>query len=481
MKVFTIRNYPGHASYGFETTQAYRHKLLDRAGIPNCFVVATPQMETRWIDKFPWIDFNLNDVVVLPHLFTDLPDRPFGVAIEKALEEWPDAIVATQTEDHALCLNGNGYLDLIKKDGLVVSGIERDETQKVVKQTNFTTGKFLTLSVEESEIVYYHSDGSIACRCEINADKKQYDESHFLYHAEGCTYTTRDLVQRYVEEHAAPDDVVIVDQSQVCFGLESIGRENHLQIWPYVHFNIADAQAHGDIPDGATPDEARKELRFPRRCFIASPYAIDYAKEAFNMDATFMPPVGVRVADALPAGLSGTRFCLISHLGEHKRIPLALDAFRRLPPSIELDIYGGSDQAIEEFASEHAVPSNVHMLGARKSEQVPRESYLGYVSCSKSEMYANAMVEACAVGLIPIVSDVNYGHRQYVEEIGCNTGFSDADELARKIRMVVSWDREMRVRWSRRVLDWVRKFSSENVDKVILGALQKASQATDYL
>ena len=146
-------------------------------------------------------------------------------------------------------------------------------------------------------------------------------------------------------------------------------------------------------------------------------------------------------------------------------------------PELELDVYGGSPEDVDQFRRSNDVPDNVHMMGSRRSSEIPRGSYLGYVSCSESEMYANAMVEACATGIIPVVSDVDYGHRQYLREIGCGTGFCDADGLVRKARLVASWDLDERKRWSRRVLAWARKFSRDSVDEVILEDLRRASQS----
>lgn len=468
MRVLTLRSYLARGSYGYETTQAYRHKLLDRLGIPNSYVVVTPLADARWTEKFSWMGFDLSDVIVLPHRYSDVPDRPFGVPVNVALEEWPGAIPVTQTADHMLCLVDDGYLDLILEDGLVVSANVRDRNQQLRTQTNFTTKKFVTLDLDTLTLTYYNADGSVALTCKAQDDRGD-GLRRYRYERNGHEFTTNEMVRDFLEEQTVPGDVVILDQSQNDFGLgQDFGAQRDVHIWPFIHFN---AKHFYETHKGT--EKTRESLRLPQHAFIASPYPIPWLRENLGIDSIFMPPIGVDVREEPPEGIGSNRCCMVGHLMENKRVPIAIDAFRELP-ELELDVYGGSEKDAKELAETCKLPPNVHLMGAWPSEDIPRERYCCYVSCSKSEMFANAMVEACAVGLIPVVSNVDFGHRQYVREIGCETAFDDVEGLREKLRMVASWDLETRRAWSNRTLEWARRFSREEVDRLIPSCLEQA-------
>ena len=105
-----------------------------------------------------------------------------------------------------------------------------------------------------------------------------------------------------------------------------------------------------------------------------------------------------------------------------KRCEWAIEAFRELPDS-KLTIYGN----LPVGYTEEDLPDNVHFKGF--VENVPYENHEGYISCSMSECFANAAVEASSFGLVCLLSDVDLAHKFYASICENTKLFEDINDL----------------------------------------------------
>ena len=117
-----------------------------------------------------------------------------------------------------------------------------------------------------------------------------------------------------------------------------------------------------------------------------------------------------------------TDWCIVGNMTMIKRCAWAIEAFRQVPNS-QLTIYGN----LPDGYSQKDLPSNVHYAGFL--EEVPYEKHQGYLSCSMSECFANAAVEASAKGLVCLLSDTDLAHRYYKSQSKGVITFGDIGEL----------------------------------------------------
>ena len=117
-----------------------------------------------------------------------------------------------------------------------------------------------------------------------------------------------------------------------------------------------------------------------------------------------------------------TDWCIVGNMTMIKRCAWAIEAFRQVPDS-QLTIYGN----LPDGYSQKDLPSNVHYAGFL--EEVPYEKHQGYLSCSMSECFANAAVEASAKGLVCLLANTDLAHRYYRSRCKNVTTFGDFQEL----------------------------------------------------
>ena len=198
--------------------------------------------------------------------------------------------------------------------------------------------------------------------------------------------------------------------------------------------------------------------------FTASKYINKELLERDNVKGVFIPPTYAEISPRIPIGLLSNRFLITSVLTDTKRVDMAIKAFSRVP-ELELHIYGGDHMSIMKLKESVDVPSNVVFKGFVHSSNIPRHIYAGYVSCSKKEMYANAMVESMGIGLLPILSDVDYAHSVALQNIDEPFGFTNEDELVKVLEYVRDMSPYERYRVSKKVLDYADKTFSYKIAK----------------
>lgn len=119
----------------------------------------------------------------------------------------------------------------------------------------------------------------------------------------------------------------------------------------------------------------------------------------------FLPPVYVEeVREKIYTSVKD--WCIVGNMTVIKKCELAIEAFRQTPASM-LTIYGNLPKGYKE----EDLPKNVKFAGFMT--KVPYENHEGYISCSLSECFANAAVEASSKGLVCLLSNVDLAHKYY--------------------------------------------------------------------
>ncbi len=192
----------------------------------------------------------------------------------------------------------------------------------------------------------------------------------------------------------------------------------------------------------------------PERTIVSSETLIEYTKESYHRDVTFIPS-GAEVAYEkntavlTELGLRPKRYILAVHrLVPHKGTHYLIKAFKeledtnRLPNNFKLVIVGthADTEEYEKFLKHLADGrSNIIMAGERTGvamESLYSHAYL-YVQPSEQEGLSLALLEAMGHGLLPLVSDIE-PHKEAVANTGVYFPVKDIEGLKRELAYLVN-------------------------------------------
>lgn len=192
----------------------------------------------------------------------------------------------------------------------------------------------------------------------------------------------------------------------------------------------------------------------PERTIVSSETLIDYAKEAYGKDVTFIPS-GAEVAfeentaTLTELGLRSKRYLLAVHrLVPHKGTHYLIKAFKeledtnRIPNNFKLVIVGthADTEEYEKFLKHLAEGrSNIIMAGERTGqamETLYSHAYL-YVQPSEQEGLSLALLEAMGHGLMPLCSDIE-PHKEAVANTGAFFPVKDVDGLKKELAYYIN-------------------------------------------
>lgn len=192
----------------------------------------------------------------------------------------------------------------------------------------------------------------------------------------------------------------------------------------------------------------------PERTIVSSETLIDYAKETYNCDVTFIPS-GAEVTfesdtEALSQfGLRAKRYILAVHrLVPHKGTHYLIKAFKeledtnRLPNNFKLVIVGASANTEEyEKFLQGLVENrpNILMVGEQTGktlETLYSHAYL-YAQPSEEEGLSLALLEAMGHGLLPLVSDIA-SHKEAVANTGAFFPVKNIEGLKKELAYFIN-------------------------------------------
>lgn len=454
MVVYTLRSWMSDKSFGYETTQVFRQNILEELGIENKLLIGTPYSMPFFKEQYQALGYGANNVIILPHLYSDINTniRSYTVSdfendlLSKNIK-WIDKQIINQTS--IMYTTDSGYIDInLTIDGYIIVIINRT-LSLVNESTTSVFEKPFFKRCNDGSFEYYNCSGEVALKGAIK-------EKVCYYYKNGKELIMEDLFIDYFKNNISPDEDIILNDQFRSKRLKTYCSENGIAYRFIMHYNHYFTSDYIPEYDPTLLDD---------EIFVASKYIIPRLKED-GVKAEFLPPVAVPISKKNPIGLESNKIILVGNCIKVKRIHMAVEAMKRFP-NLELHIYGGRHENIKQFKEEHDVPENVTFKGFVPSVSIPRSEYLAYLSCSESEMFANAMVECLGEGLIPVLSRVDYGHNQVLEELGFyeTFGFDTVEELVLALEKLLSLSLEERIKLSNQVLDYADNTFSRNIAK----------------
>ena len=382
VKVFTIKEVVPVSSYGFERSQLARQEIFKSLEVEQELVLTNLEhfvpnfvetLENLGFEDFHHVIYDQSDLArQKPSVKKDFIEELKGVVRVKFTNE--------------------GYVGLIHyQDGSVEC---------------YTSQLLYRYSHQEKLFTLYDSKGELL--------KGDVSENYHSYQnlRSGEIYTQWQLVSLYLANNSTVEDLFIIDMvNEYPLQLRKFFQNTGRTLFAYTHYNILDPQ-----------------MKFVLQNWCQNLVASPVLEERLGSNLVrFLPPIYVKEGIEKEY-TSVTDWCIVGNMTFLKRCEWAIEAFRELPDS-KLTIYGN----LPVGYTKEDLPDNVHFKGF--VENVPYENHEGYISCSMSECFANAAVEASSFGLVCLLSDVDLAHKFYAS-ICKNTklfeGINDLKELILK-------------------------------------------------
>lgn len=133
----------------------------------------------------------------------------------------------------------------------------------------------------------------------------------------------------------------------------------------------------------------------------------------------------------------GLRLVAVGNLRLQKNYPYALEAFKKMPAEVSLDIYGEGDLRNEFQAVIDRYKLNIRLCGHNHELEKVLPTYDMVLMCSLYEGFSLGLMEAMACGLPPIISDVPV-LREAGGEDATYIDLKDPDDLVKKVNSLLA-------------------------------------------
>ena len=360
VKVFTIKEGVPISTYGFERSQLARQEIFKSLQVEQEIVLTNldnfvpnfvETLEKLGFENFYHVIFDQSDLA---------RQKP---SVEKAFIQ---GLVNVSEVEYT-------------KDGYV--GLVHYQNGDVECYTSQLLYRF---QYQENLFTLFDSKGELL--------KGDVSENYHSYQnlRSGETYTQWQLISLYLANNSTVEDSFIIDMvNEYPLQLRKFFQNTGRKLFAYTHYNILDPM-----------------MKFVLQGWCQNIVASPVLEQLIGKEKVhFLPPMFVdRVLEKEYERV--TDWCIVGNMTMIKRCAWAIEAFRQVPDS-QLTIYGN----LPDGYSQKDLPSNVHYAGFL--EEVPYEKHQGYLSCSMSECFANAAVEASAKGLVCLLSDTDLAHRYY--------------------------------------------------------------------
>lgn len=378
MTVFTIHNIISEGRFGLESTHAYRQSVFDKLYVSHVVIYT----EIFNIDKGNWLEL-LEDrgITSSYHVILDQSDiardKPCVTTIDLFPEGVPNGVKIYFTRE--------GYVGLVLHE----SGLRE----------YYTSSKFLEVN-DMYEFKLYGQSGLVMSG-ELT-DTGDYKTSI------GRSQT--ELLLDYLVEQSTSDSVFILDHNMPISGkIKRFFTVTNRCLYRMIHYNAL-------LP----------HFKYTKLSWTQTLVASEWLSERLS-NSIFIPPVALESVAPLKHYDGITRWCLVGNSGKIKRSEWAIEAFRLLP-DVTLTIFG----ELPEGVGVDDLPFNITFAG--NVEFVPYEEFEGYISCSETELFANAMVEASSKGLCCLVSNTDVAHKRYASMDENVVLFDDQESLLSKLK-----------------------------------------------
>ena len=391
--IYTIHPGVSKESYGYETSQLSRQKVAKYLGLGYRHLLTSPQLqEGYWKDLYKGFGFKEDSLVSIPNSFSDCGHEQLSL-LEKDL---PLQFIGSQVYK-----KGDFVSHVLTSDG---------------STWYFTSHPYLEKR-NDGVLVWYNKDGSIAMKAKYFDITKEpvpvkLFSSDYLYFKDEGWLTSEDLLIKYLLGVVTKKDLLIRDQHQV----------PHLKLWRFVEFkglNYYEYIHHNVLIDPAS------NLRKKTKYLVASELLTEELRKQ-GYKVSFLPPIALSSNESIVTlHDKPSKFCFVGNMSDNKRTEWVLDVFKDLyykSNHVTLNLYGSVP---EEYLI--SITPNVKVHGYVPN--VPYSDNQVYISCSKTELFANSCVEAMYNGLYPLLSDVDFAHRYYNSCVSSCRTFKTKKEL----------------------------------------------------
>lgn len=372
-------------AYGYESSQGSRHQVLKSLEIPHTYLAQMPQAAGNWKDLYAKWGFAAEEVICLPHTYSDIGhDQPSVTSIDAQADE----------------IIYDGEVIVQSRQGNLVS--------------YYTSGKFLEQDLTTKKLTWYHGSGEIALTADYVSPKREETPipmvyKGYLYHKDGRYFDSEALTLDWLAKNSKTDDIYFRDDfTYVLPKLRRFMQVRQLPYYEYIHYNIFFPPL----------EQLLSCLNQKTNYLVASSRLNQQIQEKLPIRSRFLPPVAVTISGQEKDYQGPTDYCLVGHFGSIKQIDWAIMVFSKLYQDghpATLTIYGGKEEQIKAHRRyyEKILTPNIHFAGHQSP--VPYHKHQVYLSCSQTECFANACVEAMAAGLVCLLSNVDMAHREYAQ------------------------------------------------------------------
>lgn len=376
VKVFTIKEGVPCRIYGFERSQLARQDIFEEIGIEHQLVVTNfDEFVPNFVETLESLGFKNFYHVILEK--SDIArDKP---CVDGKFVETLENVAAVE-------YTKEGFVGLVfYKDGVIEC---------------YTSQLLYKYIPKEHKFILYGKEGVV-----LEGDVS---ENYHQYHVRKTDeiLSQWQLVSEYLAENSTTNDKFVIDMiNEYPLQLRKFFQNTRRELFAYTHYDIL-----------------APFMKFVLQGWCKNIVASPILEERLGSDRVrFLPPVYVEeVKDKTYTKVKD--WCIVGNMTIIKKCELAIEAFRRTPESM-LTIYGN----LPEGYKKDNLPENIRFAGFVK--EVPYEKYEGYISCSLSECFANAAVEASSKGLVCLLSNVDLAHSYYASICENTKTFNSFEEL----------------------------------------------------
>lgn len=376
VKVFTIKEEVPVRKFGFESSQLARQALFEDLGIEHQVVLTNlGTLVPNFVEKLTELGFKN-----FHHSIFDLSD----LARQRPCVKEEDLNLKGVS---AIEKTNEGFVGLVYfEDGSVEC---------------YTSSLLYRLNKDNTKFELFDSKG-LLLKGDVSKPYHSYENVRV-----GGVDNQWSLLAKYLAENSTVEDKFIVDMvNEYPLQLRKFFQNTGRTLFAYTHYNILDPQ-----------------MKFVLQNWCQNLVASPVLEERLGLEnVKFLPPI--YVDKGIERTFSSiTDWCIVGNMTFIKRCEWAIEVFRELPSDYSLTIYGN----LPEGYTKENLPKNVYFKGF--VEEVPYQNHQGYLSCSRSECFANSAVEASANGLVCLLSDVDLAHRFYASKCENTRLFKTQDDL----------------------------------------------------
>lgn len=359
IKVFTIKENIPSKTFGFEKSQLARQSILKSLNIEHKMIIndifdITPNfvetLEDLGFDNFHHVIFELSNIAREKPCIQDL-----------LFKDTPNIKKIKYTKE--------GFVGIVEYNNGVIEC--------------YTSNKLYTFDTTTQLFTLYNKNQEIILQGDLSENYHKY----FII-KENKTLSQWQLVIEYLAENSSNQDKFIIDMlNKYPAQLRKFFQNTNRELIAFTHYNITDPIMKFVLQDWCKNIVASPvlEYRLPNRVTFLPPiYVENFTQKKYN-----------KITD----------WCIVGNMSFIKRLNWVINAFKN-NPEIKLTIYGDIPADIK-----NQFYKNIHFAGFVKN--IPYGKHQGYISCSKSECFANSAVEASANGLVCLLSNVDLAHKYY--------------------------------------------------------------------